>query len=261
MINGESFGIKLEIKERNHLDQIRHLLATSRSLLNHFVAELTPTVRYIRCTESSLLVSQRRFFSVSSSQCSFEIPWEQCCLGQCLFSPNHRVWLWVWADLRLLASASFLHLASLSHRFCNLDIYPLDSLLWLYHSGSNWFFLDSVFAPLVPLIGLRAVMVLSGFTVSNLAFIFAAIYLFRYFFDIHPKSIIVSRNKSSQESFELYKLMLFAIHRVLHQSLLTGFQLLSWRILKHHSELRLSSVSIRRPYFIRQCNVFKPMIS
>jgi hypothetical protein len=34
--------------------------------------------------------------------------------------------------------------------------------------------------------------------------------------------------------------------------LLTGFQLLSWRILKHHSELRLSSVSIRRPYFIRQ---------
>jgi len=70
-------------------------------------------------------------------------------------------------------------------------------------------------------------MVLSGFTVSNLAFIFAAIYLFRYFFDIHPKSIIVSRNKSSQESFELYKLMLFAIHRVLHQSLLTGFQLLS----------------------------------
>jgi len=60
----------------------------------------------------------------------------------------------------------------------------------------------TVFAPLVPLIGLRAVMVLSGFTVSNLAFIFAAIYLFR--------------------------------------------------ILKHHSELRLSSVSIRRPYFIRQ---------
>ncbi|CAL9214612.1 unnamed protein product [Arabidopsis halleri] len=37
----------------------------------------------------------------------------------------------------------------------------------------------TVFAPLVPLIGLRAVMVLSGFTVSNLAFIFAAIYLFR----------------------------------------------------------------------------------
>jgi len=251
--------MKLEIKERNHFDQIRYLLATSRSLLNHFVAELTPTVRYIRCTESSLLVSKRGFFSVSSSQCVFS--WKQCCLGQCVFSPNHRVWLRVWADLPLLASASFLHLASLSHRFCNLDIYPFDSLLWLYHFVSNWFFLDSVFAPLVPLIGLWAVMVLSGSTVSNLAFIFAAIYLFRYFFDIHPKSIIVSRNKSSQESFELYKLMVFAIHRVLHQSLLTGFQLLSWRILKHHSELRLSSVSIRRPYFIRQCNVFKPMIS
>ncbi|CAA0193023.1 putative GPI mannosyltransferase 2 [Arabidopsis thaliana] len=37
----------------------------------------------------------------------------------------------------------------------------------------------TVFAPLVPLIGLRAVMVLSGYIVSNLAFIFAAIYLFR----------------------------------------------------------------------------------
>lgn len=74
------------------------------------------------------------------------------------------------------------------------------------------FFLDSVFAPLVPLIGLRAVMVLSGYIVSNLAFILAAIYLFRYFIDIHPKSIIVSRNKSSHESFELYKLMVFAIH-------------------------------------------------
>ncbi|KAL1199022.1 hypothetical protein V5N11_028361 [Cardamine amara subsp. amara] len=37
----------------------------------------------------------------------------------------------------------------------------------------------SVFAPLVPSIGLRAVMVLSGYIVSNLAFIFAAIYLFR----------------------------------------------------------------------------------
>ncbi|XP_010458601.1 PREDICTED: GPI mannosyltransferase 2-like isoform X1 [Camelina sativa] len=37
----------------------------------------------------------------------------------------------------------------------------------------------TVFAPLVPFIGLRAVMVLSGYTVSNLAFVFAAIYLFR----------------------------------------------------------------------------------
>ncbi|KFK35237.1 hypothetical protein AALP_AA5G258200, partial [Arabis alpina] len=37
----------------------------------------------------------------------------------------------------------------------------------------------TVFAPLVPLIGLRAVMVLSGYFVSNLAFVFAAIYLFR----------------------------------------------------------------------------------
>lgn len=41
----------------------------------------------------------------------------------------------------------------------------------------------TVFAPLVPLIGLRAVMVLSGFTVSNLAFIFAAIYLFSYYLE------------------------------------------------------------------------------
>ncbi|KAL0732686.1 hypothetical protein Bca4012_008895 [Brassica carinata] len=37
----------------------------------------------------------------------------------------------------------------------------------------------TVFAPLVPLIGLRAVMVLSGYVVTNLAFVFAAIYLFR----------------------------------------------------------------------------------
>ncbi|KAJ4896837.1 hypothetical protein Rs2_23631 [Raphanus sativus] len=37
----------------------------------------------------------------------------------------------------------------------------------------------TVFAPLVPLIGLRGVMVLSGYVVSNLAFVFAAIYLFR----------------------------------------------------------------------------------
>ncbi|VVA91032.1 unnamed protein product [Arabis nemorensis] len=37
----------------------------------------------------------------------------------------------------------------------------------------------TVFAPLVPLIGLRAVMVLSGYFVSNLAFVLAAIYLFR----------------------------------------------------------------------------------
>ncbi|CAH8389108.1 unnamed protein product [Eruca vesicaria subsp. sativa] len=37
----------------------------------------------------------------------------------------------------------------------------------------------TVFAPLVPLIGFRAVMVLSGYVVSNLAFVFAAIYLFR----------------------------------------------------------------------------------
>ncbi|KAL0697639.1 hypothetical protein Bca4012_053761 [Brassica carinata] len=37
----------------------------------------------------------------------------------------------------------------------------------------------TVFAPLVPLIGLRAVMVLSGYVVSNLAFVLAAIYLFR----------------------------------------------------------------------------------
>uniref|UniRef100_A0A1J3K303 GPI mannosyltransferase 2 n=1 Tax=Noccaea caerulescens TaxID=107243 RepID=A0A1J3K303_NOCCA len=37
----------------------------------------------------------------------------------------------------------------------------------------------TVFAPLVPLIGLRAVMVLSGYVVSNVAFVFAAIYLFR----------------------------------------------------------------------------------
>ncbi|CAN6902261.1 unnamed protein product [Brassica oleracea] len=37
----------------------------------------------------------------------------------------------------------------------------------------------TVFAPLVSLIGLRAVMVLSGYVVSNLAFVFAAIYLFR----------------------------------------------------------------------------------
>ncbi|CAN8312026.1 unnamed protein product [Cochlearia groenlandica] len=35
------------------------------------------------------------------------------------------------------------------------------------------------FAPLVPLIGLRAVMVFPGYFVSNLAFVFAAIYLFR----------------------------------------------------------------------------------
>ncbi|XP_024009150.1 GPI mannosyltransferase 2 isoform X2 [Eutrema salsugineum] len=60
----------------------------------------------------------------------------------------------------------------------------------------------TAFAPLVPLIGLRAVMVLSGYVVSNLAFVIAAIYLFR--------------------------------------------------TLKHHSELRLCSASIRRPYFIRQ---------
>ncbi|XP_033133762.1 GPI mannosyltransferase 2 isoform X2 [Brassica rapa] len=37
----------------------------------------------------------------------------------------------------------------------------------------------TVLAPLVPLIGLRAVMVLSGYVVTNLAFVFAAIYLFR----------------------------------------------------------------------------------
>ncbi|KAJ4871991.1 Uncharacterized protein Rs2_46360 [Raphanus sativus] len=39
-------------------------------------------------------------------------------------------------------------------------------------------FVDSVFAPLVPLIGLRAVLVLSGYVVTNLAFVFAALYLF-----------------------------------------------------------------------------------
>ncbi|CAF2115824.1 BnaC08g41770D [Brassica napus] len=37
----------------------------------------------------------------------------------------------------------------------------------------------TVFAPLVPLIGIRGVTVLSGYVVSNLAFVFAAIYLFR----------------------------------------------------------------------------------
>ncbi|KAF8071407.1 hypothetical protein N665_1128s0006 [Sinapis alba] len=37
----------------------------------------------------------------------------------------------------------------------------------------------TVFAPLVPVIGLRAVMVLSGYVVTNSAFVFAAIYLFR----------------------------------------------------------------------------------
>ncbi|XP_018449105.1 uncharacterized protein LOC108820623 isoform X2 [Raphanus sativus] len=37
----------------------------------------------------------------------------------------------------------------------------------------------TVFAPLVPLIGLRAVMVLSGYVVTNVAFVFAALYLFR----------------------------------------------------------------------------------
>ncbi|CAN8294128.1 unnamed protein product [Cochlearia groenlandica] len=37
----------------------------------------------------------------------------------------------------------------------------------------------TVFAPLVPFIGVRAVMALSGYVVSNLAFVFAAIYLFR----------------------------------------------------------------------------------
>ncbi|CAN7035710.1 unnamed protein product [Brassica rapa subsp. trilocularis] len=37
----------------------------------------------------------------------------------------------------------------------------------------------TVFAPLVALIGLRAVMVLSGYVVTNLAFVLAAIYLFR----------------------------------------------------------------------------------
>ncbi|XP_010535916.1 PREDICTED: GPI mannosyltransferase 2 isoform X2 [Tarenaya hassleriana] len=37
----------------------------------------------------------------------------------------------------------------------------------------------SVFAPLVPVIGLRAVMALCGYVVSNLAFLLAAIYLFR----------------------------------------------------------------------------------
>ena len=50
---------------------------------------------------------------------------------------------------------------------------------------------------------------------------------------------------------------LFTTTSVLHQSLLTGFQLLSWRTLKHHSELQLCSVSILRPYSIHQCNVSK----
>ena len=44
--------------------------------------------------------------------------------------------------------------------------------------------MDSVFAPLVPLIGLRAVMVLSGYVVTNVTFVFAAIYLFRYKFNM-----------------------------------------------------------------------------
>lgn len=81
-------------------------------------------------------------------------------------------------------------------------------------------------------------MVLSGYVVSNVAFVFAAIYLFRYKFNmLRRQSTTLSVSNISW--------------------LLTGFQLLSWRTLKHHSELRSSSVSIRRPYFTHQCNVFE----
>ncbi|KAG6401789.1 hypothetical protein SASPL_138654 [Salvia splendens] len=40
-------------------------------------------------------------------------------------------------------------------------------------------FSKSVFAPLVPLIGYRAVLGLSGYVINNIAFVFAAFYLYR----------------------------------------------------------------------------------
>lgn len=41
------------------------------------------------------------------------------------------------------------------------------------------YFLFAVFAPLVPMIGYRAVLALSGYVLNNVAFVLAAVFLYR----------------------------------------------------------------------------------
>lgn len=44
--------------------------------------------------------------------------------------------------------------------------------------GFDFYYNYAVFAPLVPVIGYRAVLGLSGYVINNIAFVFAALYLY-----------------------------------------------------------------------------------
>lgn len=138
------------------------------------------------------------------------------------------MWLRVRADLCFLPPPSSLHFTAISHRFGSAlpvfsDTYLVNLLVFFifkqYPVGNlstlsiptwwfcisllmfEWVFLCfegvlcvSVLAPLVPVIGQRAVLGLSGFVINNIAFVFVAVYLYRWFGCIFLNSIWLSKS-------------------------------------------------------------------
>lgn len=67
----------------------------------------------------------------------------------------------------------------------------------------------SVLAPLVPVIGQRAVLGLSGFVINNIAFVIVAVYLYRWFGWIFLNSIWLSKSLLGLKLFGSFKYVFF----------------------------------------------------
>lgn len=61
----------------------------------------------------------------------------------------------------------------------DLRVLALVRVFLIFLFPSCFAFLDAVFAPLVPMIGYRAVLALSGYALNNFSFLFAAVYFYR----------------------------------------------------------------------------------
>ncbi|CAN6558866.1 unnamed protein product [Malus baccata var. baccata] len=140
----------------------------------------------------------------------------QHCMRQCLLCPNRRV-LRVRADLCFLPPSSSLHVVLIPHRLG--PDYQLSVITFWKYLGVV--LCVSVLAPLVSIIGQRAVLGLSGYVINNIGFVFAAVHLYRLSVVIFKDqeaavraSILFCFNSASIFYSSIYSETLFALFSV-----------------------------------------------